>query len=78
MTVTVLPLLLPVMVQVNVAEPLAPVPSVAVTVTVELPAVVGVPEIRPLLLIDSPAGRPLASRSASGRRPSHWPGSAGR
>src|SRR3954469_16370199 len=33
----------------------------AVTVTEELPAVVGVPEIRPVEeLIDSPAGRPVA------------------
>jgi len=53
----VLPL---VTVQVKAADPPAPVPSVAVTVTLEVPAVVGVPEIRPLLLIDSPAGRPLA------------------
>ena len=35
--------------------------SVAVTVTVLVPAVVGVPEIRPVAaLIDSPAGRPVA------------------
>jgi len=31
-----------------------------VTVTEEVPAVAGVPEIRPLELIDSPAGRPVA------------------
>ena len=38
-----------------------PVVSVAVTVTLEVPAVVGVPEISPVEeLIDSPAGRPLA------------------
>src|SRR5947209_7633724 len=36
------------MVQVNVVEPDAAVPSVAVTVTVEVPAAVGVPEIRPV------------------------------
>ena len=34
--------------------------SVAVTVTLEVPAVVGVPEIRPEELIDRPAGSPLA------------------
>ena len=45
----------------NDAEPCAPVVSVAVTVTVDVPAVVGVPEISPVeALIDSPAGRPLA------------------
>src|ERR1700733_13405438 len=49
------------MVQVKPAAPLAPVPSVAVTVTLLLPAVVGVPEIRPVEeLIDRPAGRPVA------------------
>ena len=41
--------------------PLAPVPSVAVTVTLDVPAVVGVPEIRPVAeLIDRPAGSPVA------------------
>ena len=40
---------------------LAPVLSVAVTVTLSVPAVVGVPEIRPLLeLMDRPAGSPVA------------------
>src|SRR5665811_466862 len=34
--------------QVKVVLPLADVPSVAVTVTVELPAVLGVPEISPV------------------------------
>ena len=35
--------------------------SVATTVTVEVAAVVGVPEISPVVLsIDSPAGRPVA------------------
>src|SRR3984885_6153683 len=48
-------------VQVNVAVPFAPVVSVAVTVTDDVPAVVGVPEISPVEeLIDSPAGRPVA------------------
>src|SRR5580700_2847305 len=48
-------------VQLNVAEPDAPVVSLAVTVTVEVPAVVGVPEISPdEELIDSPAGSPVA------------------
>src|ERR1700722_16669226 len=46
--------------QLNEAEPCAPVVSVAVTVTLEVPAVVGVPEIRPEELIDRPAGSPLA------------------
>src|SRR5262249_6947749 len=47
-------------VQVKLVDPLAPVVSVAVTETLEVPAVVGVPEIRPLELIDSPARRPEA------------------
>ena len=48
-------------VQVNDAEPEAPVVSVAVTVTVEVPVAVGVPEIsRVLALMDSPAGSPVA------------------
>jgi hypothetical protein len=34
--------------------------SVAVTVTLAAPAVVGVPEIRPDELMDSPAGSPVA------------------
>ena len=55
------PPLPPVMVQVKLAVPFAPVVSVAVTVTLELPAAVGVPEIRPVEeLIDRPAGRPVA------------------
>jgi hypothetical protein len=49
-------------VQLNVADPDAPVPSVAVTVTVDVPAVVGVPEISPVEeLMDSPAGSPVAA-----------------
>ena len=58
-------------VQVKDAEPDAPVVSLAVTVTLPVPAVVGVPEIRPELeLMDRrPAGR-WRCRSASGRRPS--------
>ena len=45
----------------NVAEPEKPAPSVAVIVTDEVPAVVGVPVIDPVeLLIDSPAGSPVA------------------
>ncbi len=47
-------------VQLNEAVPEAPVPSLAVTVTVDEPAVVGVPVIRPDELMDSPAGRPVA------------------
>jgi len=48
-------------VQVNVVLPVAPVVSLAVTVTLLLPAVVGVPEIRPEdEPIDKPAGRPVA------------------
>src|ERR1043166_2364066 len=50
----------PVTVQVNVAEPLAPVVSVAVTVTFDVPAVVGVPEMTPAALMVRPAGRPVA------------------
>src|SRR3984957_11745687 len=55
-------------VQLNEAVPLAPVVSLAVTVTDDVPAVVGVPEIRPVeALIESPAGRPVA------RGVSVWP-----
>ncbi len=46
-------------VQVNVAEARA-VPEEAVTVTFETPGPVGVPEIRPVGLTVSPAGRPVA------------------
>ena len=50
------------MVQVKVADPEAPVLSVAVTVTLEVPAVVGVPVISPVEeLIDRPAGSPVAA-----------------
>ncbi|GAA5200556.1 hypothetical protein GCM10023322_78650 [Rugosimonospora acidiphila] len=48
--------------QLNDAEPAAPVPSVAVTTTVDVPAVFGVPVIRPLVLMDSPFGRPVAEK----------------
>ena len=49
------------MVQVKDADPVAPVVSFAVTVTLFVAAVVGVPVIRPVLeLIDRPAGRPAA------------------
>ena len=48
-------------VQVNEAEPEALVVSLAVTVTEDVPAVVGVPEIRPVVeLMDRPVGRPVA------------------
>lgn len=47
-------------VQVNEAEPLPPLASVAVTVTEEVPSLVGVPEMRPEELIDRPRGSPLA------------------
>src|SRR5436305_1154101 len=47
-------------VQPKEAEPCAPVVSLAVTVAFEVPAVVGVPEIRPEELIDRPAGSPVA------------------
>src|SRR5260221_9195259 len=46
--------------QLNEADPEAPVVSLAVTVAVDVAAVVGVPVIRPEELIDSPAGRPVA------------------
>jgi len=49
------------MVQLNDVFPDAPVVSLAVTVTLLGPGVVGVPLIRPLeLQIESPAGRPVA------------------
>ena len=47
-------------VQTNVVLACAPVPSSAVTVTVEVPAVVGVPLIVPADEIDVPAGSPVA------------------
>jgi len=46
--------------QMNDANPTAPVVSVAATVTRLAPAAVGVPEIRPEELIDTPAGSPVA------------------
>src|SRR5260370_26288236 len=48
--------------QLNEAELEAPVVSVAVTVVVDVAAVVGVPVIRPEELMDSPAGRPVAPK----------------
>src|SRR5258708_28648725 len=48
-------------VQLNVTERGAPVVSVAVTVTLPLPAVVGGPEINPVEeLMDTPAANPVA------------------
>src|ERR1700722_8360632 len=47
-------------VQPNAAVPAAPVASLAVTTTLDEPAVVGVPVIRPAELMESPAGRPVA------------------
>ena len=48
-------------VQVNAAEPDAPVVSVALTVTFDVAAVDGVPEIRPVEeLIARPRGSPVA------------------
>ncbi len=48
-------------VQVNVVLARAPPLSVAVTVTVELPALDGVPEMAPVeLSIETPAGNPVA------------------
>jgi hypothetical protein len=48
------------MVRVRVALPV-PVLFVALSVTVELPAAVGVPEINPVVLLTvSPAGKPIA------------------
>src|SRR5580658_4976047 len=49
-------------VQVKPADPLAPVVSFAVTVTDEVPAVVGEPEMRPEVLTDRPAGSPVADQ----------------
>ena len=44
------------------ADPDGPVESVPVTVTVEVPAVVAVPEITPVEeLIDRPVGSPVAA-----------------
>ena len=48
-------------VRVKVALPVPPL-LVALRVTVEVPAVVGVPEIRPeLVFTDKPAGKPVAA-----------------
>ncbi len=53
----------PPIVHVNVVEPDALVVSLAVTVELNVPAVVGVPLISPLeALIDRPAGRPVADQ----------------
>ena len=52
-----------VIVQAKLDEPAAPVPSVAVMVTVETPGVVGVPMTRPVeVLNDRPAGRLVADQ----------------
>jgi hypothetical protein len=60
-------------VQLKVALPDAFVLSFAVTVLLYEPAVVGVPEIRPLdALIDKPAGRPVADH-VSARPPESLP-----
>jgi hypothetical protein len=49
-------------VRVRVAWPV-PVALVALNVTGEVPAVVGVPEIKPVaVLTDNPAGRPVAPK----------------
>ena len=50
------------MVRVSVAFPVPPL-LVALSVTVEVPAVVGVPEINPVaVLTETPAGRPVAPK----------------
>src|SRR3954454_11111981 len=54
---------LPPIVHVNDVLPVAPAVSRAVTITLKLPAAVGVPEIRPDdALIDRPVGRPVADQ----------------
>src|SRR5258708_18954882 len=50
-------------VQVNEVEPVAPRLSMAVTVTVYVPALAGNPVVSPPLLMESPGGRPLAEQS---------------
>jgi hypothetical protein len=51
-----------VIVRVSVALPV-PVLFVALNVTVEVPAAIGVPEISPLVVFtDNPAGRPVAPK----------------
>ena len=51
-------------VKVNVADPV-PAALVALNVTLEVPAAVGVPEIRPFaVLTESPAGNPVALKLA--------------
>ena len=53
----------PVMVQLNVAAPVAEVASVTVTVTELVPTAVGVPAIDPVLaLMLRPAGKPVAEK----------------
>jgi hypothetical protein len=48
------------MLRASVAEPV-PAALVALSVTLKLPAVVGVPEIRPVVVLtDSPEGKPVA------------------
>jgi hypothetical protein len=56
------PVVVPLIVHPNAADPDVPAASVAVTVTLLVPARVGVPEINPVdALIDKPAGRPAAA-----------------
>src|SRR5260221_12195974 len=57
-------------VQLKVAEPDAPVVSLAVTVVVPVAAAVGGPEIRPEVLVDSPAGRRAGAEGGG------WPAAA--
>ena len=49
------------MVSVRVALPVPPL-LVALNVTVDVPAAVGVPEIKPAALTDKPAGNPVAPK----------------
>ena len=60
--------------QVKVVEPLSRrTPSVAVTVTEQAQAVVGVPVMVPLEEMDSPAGSPVAARSGWPPTRCPWP-----
>ena len=62
-------------VQVNEVVPVKLAESVAVTVTEEVPAVVGVPVMAPVeLLIDRPAGRPVAPKWVMAPSTSWWRG----
>lgn len=60
-------------VQPNVVLPDSPALSVAVTVTSEVPSVVGVPDTAPSAPRDRPTGRPVVDHVYGAVPPNTWP-----